>query len=896
MARFVPDKPELLTKPSGRFVPDNPTATTKKKKGNSVGGFISNLAGDVKEITYGAVPGLVHTVGSVTKDLEEAGAKIGPRRGGDLDFDRTKAIGKGIADTYAKNYGSWSGFKSALYNDPLFIALDALTVLSGGTTAAAKTGVISSKAGKTLDLAAGPRPVTKTLARNELRAQFQAATAKAANREIRVGDQVIRPAGVAAAKIEGKRARRHDVNVRAQGQQFDVAVRKLKKRPEKVATFLLARYDRPSLDAYLAHLDTVDSEVAAATRDIIRNPKVQALFDKPSPRMVRVLEEARPLADKQKGLLGISDDVAEGARFRSARVAEGARKIDDSFEGGPSIEELKARGLDPVYMPDTSSKPVMAPYGGKAGGIGEALPTGNMKKNEAALQLAGQLILDPAVLNQSFLKAAKYAHYSDIHDRLLEHASVVESLPEGWTFIRKKRTDRVDPKDKMRPDFDDWARAHLDDSGEWKTKESGLTTQDAVDAAWTEDGGYLAVPNGVAKALAGEFTRQAKFAYLMNKYPMRVWRWIVLGMRPAYLVNNAIGNTLLYLAHSGRPEDLRQLAGAFKQFAKKSEHGQIDALLQKHFAGQVRGGFVATQMPTFAPKNPVLKGAVAVGNAIPALDRRWEQALRRAKVKAELKRHPALREHANRMGRETEFFQQAEKILDDNPLVVEQVYDRVNDALGDYDSMAAWEKGSMRNLFPFYAWFKAIVGVSGKLTIEQPLKVNLIAQLAKIAVENNLTSADLEREDIPSSLLGFIPTGQDSGRVRGFNTAPVNPFATVGQLGEFAEALLPGGERAGPVAPGLNPLLVDVIGYLTGKNLSGYTTPNVPGVGTLDALPPARLLGAAEAKYGFNIPGVKTAPDGDTFNDRDFWDEMLRFGGVPYARVSPSAAKRVASR
>jgi hypothetical protein len=64
-------------------------------------------------------------------------------------------------------------------------------------------------------------------------------------------------------------------------------------------------------------------------------------------------------------------------------------------------------------------------------------------------------------------------------------------------------------------------------------------------------------------------------------------------------------------------------------------------------------------------------------------------------------------------------------------------------------------------------------------------------------------------------------------------------------------------------------------------------------VGVLEALPQSRLLGSAQAQFGFKVPGVKTAPQGNTLNDRDFWDELLRQLGAPYARVSPSAAKRV---
>jgi hypothetical protein len=214
----------------------------------------------------------------------------------------------------------------------------------------------------------------------------------------------------------------------------------------------------------------------------------------------------------------------------------------------------------------------------------------------------------------------------------------------------------------------------------------------------------------------------------------------------------------MYLVHSGRPEDFRQLAGAFRDFVKKKDRGAFDRLAEQHFAGQIRGGFVATQMPELSPKNPVLKAADAVVSFIPKLDRRWEQALRSAKLRAELKRHPGLREKAHKMGTETNYFERVQKILDDgDPVAATQVYDRVNDALGNYDHMTGIERGLLRTAFPFYAWYKAILGVTGKLAIEQPLKVALIGRLGQIAIEDSLEQSGWSRDQIPTSLLGFLP-------------------------------------------------------------------------------------------------------------------------------------------
>lgn len=878
------------------------TPSTNKKSKKSAGGFLSNIAGDVAEGTYGAVVALP-AVGEAAWDL------LGQSGGsGSKSTEKTERLVKGVRDQYKQNYGSRKGFLNYLYNDPLFLALDVLTVVSAGTTGAAKAGLIASKAGKTSKLVAqSGKVVEKPLARKELRAQLQDAVNRAGNAEIKAGRHTLREGGQGAAKAAGKRSRARDVNVRAADSEYNAALAKItglrhakNGKHMMAATYLRSKFDRQALNEWTTQLRAVAAgtddaaDIAKRTLGVVEHPKVQAFFDVPTLNMRKVLDEARALGEKQRGLLELDDAVAEAARFRPARIAGGAKWSDEANDwvGGPSIEELKARGHDPIYMPDTSTIQRGGGYGGRGGGIGVPLTPGNAKRNKGVLQMTGQLVMDPRVLNDSFLAAAKFAHYTDIHNELLAQAKAGTHLRDGWTLIRKKRSDRVPATERGRSDFEEFTKQYLDDRGEiqhskgWLTgKENDLLTTDPADAV-TVDGKYLMVPNAVAKKLAGEFTRQAKFTYMLNRYPMRVWRALVLGLRPAYLVNNMIGNTLMYIVHSSSPQDVKYLAEAFKQFVKPAQRGQIDRMLEKQFAGQVRGGFVATQMPDLRPSGRAAKAATAVVDFIPKIDRRWEQALRRAKVKAELKKHPQLREAANRMGKETSYFERADQVLDTNPIMAEQVYDRVNDALGNYDTMSAFERGAIRNLFPFYAWYRAITGVTLKLAIEQPLKVNLLTRLGQVALDENLKEAGWNKEDIPSSLLGFVPTRRDDGRVRGYNTAPLNPYATTAQLAEFANALLPGGKRAGPKIPGGNPLLLDLVAYLQGKNMSGYTSPDVPGMGTVEGIPLYRLFEAFTGR----------APSGDTFNDRDALDELLRFSGVPYARVSPRAAKRVADR
>ena len=431
-----------------------------------------------------------------------------------------------------------------------------------------------------------------------------------------------------------------------------------------------------------------------------------------------------------------------------------------------------------------------------------------------------------------------------------------------------------------------------------------MTTRSPDTATRLANGNYLVVPDKIVKQMTGEFTRQNEFIRKMNRYPLKVWRALVLGLRPAWLVNNVVGNTMMYLVHSARPEDLKQLAGAFKEFATPKQHKAIDQILDKHFAGQTQGGFVASEFPSFNPQGvgryggklqkttaAAGRGMGAVASFLPKIDKRWEQALRKAKVKAELKRHPQLREHAERMGKETAEFEHLDKVLSENPDITQAVYDRVNDALGDFDHMSPAERSTLRSLFPFYSWFKAIAGVSAKLVVEQPLKVNVFGHLGRIVIQTSLEDQGIPRDEWPQSLMGMLGMHRDSdGRISGFSTAGLNPYMTVAQLGAFSAALasLQPGE-VGRTLPGLNPLLTDLGSYVWGQSPQGY---EIHGIGTVETLPFTRLLKAFELTYGVDIPWLGPAASTDPMYDHNLKDELLRYGGVPYARVSRTAAKR----
>lgn len=950
---------------------------SKKKGGRSWYGGLKNAVHDVEDMAVGATVGtakLVGTVGEETVGAIKGGLRT-PRSGGGPKnpYAKTAEIGKQIAKSYADFYGPLAhgdveGFLANIYDHPLQLPLDVATVASLGIGGAAKVGLIPAKSGIRLELtmANGEKVVTKPLARGEMRAQLQALTAKAKNSEVKVGPYH-RPAGMAAAKAKRTKLTRQSRNVQAQNASFNRELRELRGKPDQVAAFLLGRFDRQGLNEYV---DLLRGEAeknpkgpAAVTLRVIENPRVQKRFDVPTPKVKKVIDEARALGEKQKGLLGIDDATAEAARFRPARIAGGARlelkkgwvpkggpkigmevkspkgigrvtwidkndgkitvqygagrksgPVEQRFNpdeliypdhpqewvGGPSIEELKTRGLDPVYFPDTDA--VRPPTLSFNSGGGKRLPKrpGATKQNTGALMMAGQLIHNPAVLNKSWLEAVKFQHYKDTHNALIEMATESPDIPHGYQAIRELPSERVPHMDKARGEF----MKAIDDEGVFRQDAPTMTTRSPDTATRLANGNYLVVPDKIVKQMTGEFTRQNEFIRKMNRYPLKVWRALVLGLRPAWLVNNVVGNTMMYLIHSARPEDLKQLAGAFKEFATPKQHKAIDQILDKHFAGQTQGGFVASEFPSFNPQGvgryggklqkttaAVGRGMGAVASALPKIDKRWEQALRKAKVKAELKRHPGLQEKVERMGKETAEFEHLDKVLSENPDITQAVYDRVNDALGDFDHMSPAERSTVRSLLPFWSWFKAIAGVSAKLVVEQPLKVNVFGHLGRIAIQTSLEEQGIPRDEWPQSLMGMLGMHRDSdGRISGFSTAGLNPYMTVAQLGAFSAAIVslhPG--EMGRTLPGLNPLLTDLGSYVWGQSPQGY---EIHGIGTVETLPFTRLLKAFELTYGVHIPWLGPAASKDPMYDHNFKDELLRYGGVPYARVSRTAAKR----
>src|SRR5207248_2855495 len=89
------------------------------------------------------------------------------------------------------------------------------------------------------------------------------------------------------------------------------------------------------------------------------------------------------------------------------------------------------------------------------------------------------------------------------------------------------------------------------------------TTKVAAEAARDEDGNFLVVHDHSAKIWEHEAVRSSRFVRLLYSKPIKVWKWAILGARPAYFVNNAVGNVFMHLMSNG-PSGFRGFVDAMR--------------------------------------------------------------------------------------------------------------------------------------------------------------------------------------------------------------------------------------------------------------------------------------------------------------------------------------------
>lgn len=635
-----------------------------KSEPSGVGGFLENLGSDVTDAIMGLGPGLVKAV----KDPVET----------------AKAIGGSYKQTYGPLFsGDYGKFFGEVYKHPLGPLLDLATVITLGGGAAGRAGGTLGKAG-TLTLESpgakagieGALTITRSTARNPVIRGRQVAL-----------DRFMKmfPAETPIVGEFQRLARELERIPRREAQRLRLAARPYQKaytklnEAEQIALGLIGRgLTAEEYKALLVREAAAGAKVEPATLALLDRADVRAAAANPSPRLVDAAEKARAAGQAAADILVsrklLQQETVAERPYLAARVARaedvrgapaqptlfplddlevqaGLAPIEDVLRTAPSAEAVRqafdAEGrIQPFFLPDrmTVDRAILSRSGGGAG-----VPTRpvGVHRNEALLLRTGRIALQPDVLTGAYMGAVKYALYEDIHNLLLQsgvHVSPGEPLPKGYVYLRRpvgrtKRAEKIPYTQQTLRDFREATEELLDDKG---AQELFAATAEADREI--VNGFYVAVPKSMIARAAGEFLRSSQAVRWFLAKPTAVWRAIVLNLRPAWLVNNIVGNHLLYAVRYAGPNGLRAYARAVKDMGK--ETSAFKKLVEDYFPEQIHGTFIDTQRPGRGTR---LQNVVSGGLA--PVDRAVERGLRRAAVETELRKHPAVR--AERTGTHT---------------------------------------------------------------------------------------------------------------------------------------------------------------------------------------------------------------------------------------------------
>jgi hypothetical protein len=348
--------------------------------------------------------------------------------------------------------------------------------------------------------------------------------------------------------------------------------------------------------------------------------------------------------------------------------------------------------------------------------------------------------------------------------------------------------------------------------------------------AMADDGKHvLIVPNHTLKRFELEGSRSSAVLKAIYHKPTRVWKSIILGYTPRYLVNNAVGNTFMYAMAESGPAGFRAYVDALRQTKKegrvikdlKSTDDVVKRSWQdKWFKDQLNNTLGYSNLSHVV--NPTKRSKLQEG-LFPVTHTWADQVLRRATLIKVMRENP-------------EFKAFRKKGLDENAAANRVLHmdaqnggalrrgisKRVEDSLGDYHTLNEAER-KLRNIVPFYQWDRHIMRHTKHLLKEHTTRLNALAKTGQLGADETRQALG----QIPDFLTGALPLSMlgihvdHNNRKAILTTQGLNPYATVSELVDAAKQATVGGKGhpGESIGSTLNPFLANAIQALTGHSL-----------------------------------------------------------------------------
>ena len=575
-----------------------------------------------------------------------------------------------------------------------------------------------------------------------------------------------------------------------------------------------------------------------------------------------------------------------------------------------TVDQIKAEfeqaGVpQPGYIPDVRAQRRADYITTGEGSIGPPRPGADVYPSTGVMFRHGIIDLTGDHITASFLRAAKHQRQANLHDWAMKIGVKVPRgglLPDGYEWVKTYRGQRIpysathtaehirsqNPFDALDPDeFDQ------------------ITSKHAQEAALTPDQRYnVAVPKAIADQFRADFASTKGLGTKILRKATNIWRGLLLRVRIGWLENNIIGNTIMASIRFAGVNGLRaylsligEMAGPKKVLQLLNMDVSKQVLTPEQwsslFPQALRGTHIETQLPKSvrhfggestlsktlgAGERAVLGKKYGAFNLLPNADRWYESFLRKGGVLTTLRKQPEVRAIYDAQKKDTKSWGDAmAQAVEQNPHLQRIAVQEMNDALGDFLSLSRVEREQIRQLIPFYAWFREILRVTAKTVVDTPGRALLLTQLGQIG--NEATP-----QDVPSYLKGGIPVSglpswlggtSQYGQQQIISTRAMTPYSTPLDLIKAGASLLQGNTGAGStrlIASELNPYLAAILNQQRRASI-----PGIPLSGT--------LLGQPLSQAVTNLPEYRAAagPTSTLYPTRGALDRWFQaMAGSPF--------------
>ena len=409
------------------------------------------------------------------------------------------------------------------------------------------------------------------------------------------------------------------------------------------------------------------------------------------------------------------------------------------------------------------------------------------------------------------------------HDREMNHWRMYENMIDEITADNARFPKRVLKKrDQLRPDEvlfapdlpKEIARRNLRFSAAMAADEQSIdagfyaafkqAVREAGDPANVElirSGRLYAMPRAAVQELINQSRPSPWFIRAFWDRPTDYWRTLTLALRPAWIVNNAVGNGLFSTLHGVGPEHWRMAMQ--ERWIAKTPDAMGTGGLSREMAMESTAQLGSVADPAFAQKvwgmwqrlerHPAALPVARTAEALRSFNNTMEDVARRAnfwKAAEKQARLNYMKRTGDRFWRSYELMQEYDRL---SPTQVRAAIREANSFINDYVNGLTWyERALVRRVVPFYSFLKHQVRLQLMLPTDYPGRTAALKALVEMHGE-----AD-EDAKIPQSMKnqGVIRTPftfEVGGRtLRAYvGTLGANPLIVGGGPGtEFGELAL----------------------------------------------------------------------------------------------------------